>query len=412
MQTHQRSRLGIVFTTVFMDLVGFGIIIPLQALLGRDLGASGWSLALVGSAYPLAQFLFSPFWGQVSDRHGRRPILLMSLAGSTLSYLGFAAAVWTRNLEWLIATRFLQGAFAANISTAQAYIADVTPPEKRAGGMALIGVAFGLGFILGPAIGGFSLKYLGASAPGLIAAAICALNLLVALWRLPESLAPEIRAANRAKAFRRYDPLNLGQLHLALAHPYLGILFVMGFLQITAFGAMEQVFALFYQAHLGLSVEDAAGKTAVSLVYVGLLSVAVQGALVRRLVPRLGERRLLIFGLGLFTLGMLFMPYGPNFTSYFFILLPMAVGRSFVDPTTSSLISRAAGAADQGRTFGTYQGLGSLARIVGPLISLRVFDAHPNLPFHLAAGLCLLVFALALLLWKRTKQISGVDAVD
>lgn len=405
-----QSPLFVIFTTVFMDLVGFGIIIPLQTLFGRELGASGWTLPLIGAAYPLAQFFFSPFWGQVSDRWGRRPILLMSLAGSTLAYLGFAAAIWQGSLFWLIATRFMQGLFAANISAAQAYIADVTTPEKRAGGMALIGAAFGVGFIFGPAIGGYALAHWGPLAPGLIAAGICGLNLGLAWFRLPESLSLKIQMANRSKRFRRYDPLNLDQLRLAAKHPYLWLLLAMTFLQITAFGSMEQVFALFFQAQLNLGLEEAGAKTAMALVYVGLISLVIQGFFIRRWAPRFGERKLLLVGLLLFSSGMLFMPYGGSFGIYFAILFPLGLGRSLIDPSTSTLVSRAASAADQGRAFGTFQGLSSLARVAGPLLGLSAFQKHHALPFKLAAGLCLVVLGLGLYFWKKTESLVGVDS--
>ncbi len=404
------SPLLVIFTTVFMDLVGFGIIIPLQAMFGQELGATGWTLSFLGMAYPLAQFFFSPLWGQVSDRWGRRPILLMSLSGSTLAYLGFAAAIYFRSLEALILTRFLQGLFAANISAAQAYIADVTPPAKRAGGMAMIGAAFGIGFILGPAIGGFSLKYLGPLAPGLIAFGICGANLALAFWRLPESLPLKLQRQARRQSFRRYDPLNVGQLRLAVRHPYLGLLLGMTFLQITAFGSMEQVFALFFKAQLGLGLEDAGAKTAMALVYVGLISAIIQGGLIRRLAPRFGERNLLLLGLSLFTLGMLFMPYGQSFGAYFAILLPLAIGRSFIDPSTSTMVSRAASAAEQGRAFGTFQGLSSLARVFGPLIGLSAFQLQHALPFKLAGGLCVIVLLLGLVFWNKTAGLKGVDS--
>jgi MFS family permease len=405
-----KSPLILIFTTVFMDLVGFGMIIPLQAVFGQKMGASGWILGALGAAYPLAQFFFAPFWGQFSDRHGRRPILLMSLSGSTLAYLGFAAATYFGSLPLLIVTRAFQGAFAANISAAQAYIADVTPPEKRAGGMALIGAAFGIGFILGPVLGGISLKYIGPLAPGLIAAAICGLNLLATYVRLPESLAADIQYENRQMPFRDYDPLNVAHLKKAFAHPYLGLLLCMSFLQVVSFGAMEQVFALFFKAHLNLSAEDAGLKTGYALAYVGFIAAMIQGGLVRRVVPKFGERRLLIFGLALFATALYLMPYGPTYGSYFAILLPLAIGRSFIDPCSSALVSKAVSANEQGRTFGTFQGLSSLARFVGPFSGLWIFEAHHALPFQVAALICTFVFGLSLILFSRTRGMEGVDS--
>ncbi|HSC88485.1 MAG TPA: MFS transporter [Polyangiaceae bacterium] len=385
MTSARRATLGIIFATVFMDLVGFGMIIPLQAIYARSLGASGWVLGLIGAAYPLAQFAFAPLWGRLGDRHGRRPILLMSMTGSTLSYLGFALATYWNNLPLLIATRALQGTFAANVSAAQAYIADVTPVEKRSGGMALIGVAFGLGFVIGPVLGGLSSKFIGPLAPGLLAAAICGTNLLAACFRLPESLSREAQLANRARPFGPYDPLHREALRRAFAHPYLGRLLLMSFLQIVAFGLVEQVFALFFAAHLGLGREDAALRTGYALAYVGVLGALVQGIWVRRHGARYGERKLLLIGLTLFVGSVALIPFGPTYASYFVILVPLALGRSLIDPNVSSLISRAASAEAQGQTFGTFQGLSSLARIVGPFVGLNVFELSPSLPFFTAA---------------------------
>jgi DHA1 family tetracycline resistance protein-like MFS transporter len=394
----------VIFTTVFMDLVGFGMIIPLVNMYGKDLGASGWVLALLGSSYSIAQFFFAPLWGRLSDRYGRRPIILMSLAGSSLAFFGFAGATAMNSLGLLLLTRFFQGAFAANISAAQAYIADVTPPEQRTGGMALIGAAFGIGFVFGPVIGGASMYYLGALAPGIIAGSICGANLLLAWRRLPESLSPEIRAHNRAEAPRPYDPLNLAQLKEAWSHPYLGLLLSMSFLQLVSFGMMEQVFALFFKAHLGLSSKAAALKTGYALAYVGLVAGAIQGGLTRRLAPRFGDRRLLLTGLTLFSATLFFLPFGPSYASYFVLLLPLSIGRSLIDPSTSSLISKSVGANEQGRTFGTFQGLSSLARIVGPFVGLTLFESHLNLPFQVGGALCVVVLGMGLFLLKPGQK--------
>ena len=404
------SPLMIIFTTVFMDLVGFGMIIPLVPLFGEQLGASGLTLGLLGASYSIGQFFFAPIWGQVSDRYGRRPILLMSLGGSTLAYLGFAYATSVMSLPLLFLTRFLAGSFAANISTAQAYIADVTPPDKRAAGMGLIGAAFGIGFVVGPALGGISLKHLGMLAPGLVAAAICGANFLIATVRLPESLSLDIQMQNRTQSLRRYDPLNADQLRKAFSHPYLGLLLSMSFLQVVAFGMMEHVFALFFQMRFNYSIGDAAMKTGYALAFVGVIGAIIQGGFIRRMAPKFGERRLLIAGLALFTVSIFAMPYGPTYGSYFLILLPLSVGRSLIDPSTSALVSKAATANEQGRTFGTFQGLSSLARVVGPFVGLTVFEAHHDLPFQVAGLICVVVFGLSLLLFQRTKHLKGIDS--
>ncbi len=402
-----KASVSIIFTTVAMDLIGFGMIIPLQGLYGKEFGASGFWLGFLGAAYPLAQFIFAPFWGQRSDRMGRRPIILMSLTGSTLSFLGFAIATYYQSFAGIIITRLLQGAFAANISAAQAYIADVTPPAKRAAGMGLIGAAFGIGFLLGPPLGGLSAKYLGIVSPGLIAAGICGLNLWLAWRRLPESLSEKIQKANCKLPPNPYAPLNLARLRSALNHRYLGLLLAMIFLQTIAFGAMEQVFALFLRSGFPqLSMADAAEKTAYLLLYVGLIGAAIQGGLIRKLSPIMGERLLLSIGLLVFGLSIGCIPMGAEwgYASFFAILLPLAIGRSFIDPSASSLVSKAASAQDQGKAFGTFQGLTSLARIIGPYLGLRVFETHPALPFHVAGAICIFVFILSLFLYPRAHK--------
>ena len=166
---------------------------------------------------------------------------------------------------------------------------------------------------------------------------------------------------------------------------------------------MEQVFALFFKFHLDLSVQDAGLKTGYALAYVGLIAAAVQGGLIRKLAPRFGERKLLVTGLGLFSATLFFLPFGPSYASYFLLLLPLAVGRSLIDPSTSALISKAAGADAQGRTFGTFQGLSSLARIVGPFVGLTLFEAHPNLPFLIGGAICVVVLGMSVVLLKRTR---------
>jgi len=401
-----KSPLMVVFTTVFMDLVGFGMIIPLLALYGKDLGASGWTLGLLGASYSLAQFAFAPLWGQISDRYGRRPMLLMSLAGASLSYFGFAGATALHSLAFLFLTRFFQGAFSANISAAQAYIADVTTPERRASGMALVGIAFGIGFIVGPPLGGISMAHFGLLAPGLIAGAICGLNALLAWVRLPESLPLEIQLKNRAQPFRSYDPLNVDQLKRAWSHPVMGLLLAISFLQITSFSMMEQVFSLFFKQRFSFSLEMAGERTGILLCYVGVVAGLIQGGYVRR-AKRFNESRALSTGLALFSATLFFLPFGPSYASYFLLLFPLALGRSLIDPSTSSLVSKASHVDEQGRAFGTFQGLNSLARVLGPLVGLTLFESNPNLPFQLGGLICVVVLGMSLVLAARFKTMDS-----
>ena len=206
----RKPSLLVVFLTVFIDLVGFGIVVPLVPIYSRHYGAGGWLIGTIIASFSATQFVFSPIWGRLSDRHGRRPILLISTAGAALSYVLFAVGSGFENhtlaLWALLVSRVFAGAFAGNITVAQAYIADITPPENRSKRMGLIGMAFGLGFIFGPAISGIALKFFGVTGPGWAAAALCTANFVLAYSILAESLKPgSEHVANRARVSRNGD---------------------------------------------------------------------------------------------------------------------------------------------------------------------------------------------------------------
>jgi multidrug resistance protein len=378
-QKNARSPLFVIFTTVLIDLIGFGMVIPLIGLYGRHYGATGFQLSLLGGIYSLMQFLFAPFWGAISDRVGRRPILLLSLTGSTLSYLIFGLAP---DYHWLLISRAFGGIFAANISTAQAYIADVTTPAERAKGMGLVGAAFGIGFTLGPPLGGISSAHFGLAAPGLIAAAICFSNLVLAWFRLPESLIPELRAKNLGRSLL---PLNFPKLIDAFRHRELGFLLVTFFFVTFAFSTMEQTFSLLFQNKFQLDTGDAGLKTGLVLMMSGVIGALIQGGLIRKLVPRFGERKILLTGLFFNMISMAIFPYSPSYAFYFFLAIPIALGSALVSPTLSALISQNASAREQGSTLGLSQGLGSLARATGPFCGLMTFDIQPALPYLIAS---------------------------
>ena len=371
----------VLFTTVLLDLIGFGMVIPLVGLYGQHFGATGWQLPVLGGIYSLMQFIFAPIWGGLSDRFGRRPILLLSLLGSTTSYVLFAFAP---SAVGLLVARAFGGVFAANISTAQAYIADITEPRDRAKGMGMIGAAFGIGFTLGPPLGGISAAKLGLAAPGLIAAALCGLNLVAALFRLPESLPPEKRRKHRAPRVSRWALLvgdgSKGQRERAF-------LFVLFFLVTFAFSTMEQTFSLLFQHKFGFATGEAGYRTGLVLMVFGLLGALIQGGLIRQLVPRFGERALLLTGLALAAIAMGIFPYGPTYASYFFIGIPLAIGSSLINPTLSSLTSQSAGTQEQGVVLGLSQGLGSLARALGPFVGLYAFAHAPALPYAIACSI-------------------------
>lgn len=383
-----RSPLFVIFTTVFLDLVGFGMIIPLVGVYGRHFGAEGLLLGLLGAIFPIMSFLFSPVWGALSDRYGRRPILLISLVGSTLAYLGFAYAdsFWV-----LFATRLFAGAFAGNISAAQAYIADITSTEDRAKGMGMIGAAFGLGFMLGPPLGGIAAAKISLGAPGVIASVICGLNAIAAYFRLPESLKPENRRKGKSKS---YLPFSRERMQFVAKHPYFWVILIQNFLTIFAFSNMEQTFSLMFQTKFGFETGEAGYRTGLVLMFSSLIGAILQGGLIRKLVPKHGEVRLLSIGLVSQFIGMIGFPFMPTYASYFLIVIPWAIGSGLINPTLSSLASKSATSSEQGQALGLFQSMGSLGRVFGPFCGLTMFTIHHYLPGLIAAACSLVVLSM------------------
>lgn len=372
-----RKPLATLFLIVFTDLVGFGIVIPLLPLYAERYDPSPWVFGLLMASFSAMQFLFAPVLGRLSDRIGRRPVLLVSLAGSVAGYLLFAAA---DSLLLLFASRIVSGIAGANIATAQAVIADLTPVTERARGMGLIGAAFGLGFIAGPAIGGGAV-HLSPAAPGLAAAIFSAIAFLMTVLLLPESLPPERRGER--------GPSRWGLLRLADAwrHRELAPLLTIGFAIVTGFSAFEVTFAQLVHNRFGLNE----GQVAFLFVYVGILAAIVQGALVGRLVRRFGERPLLLTGLTLTATGLLLIGLESRLGTLIAILPLLAIGQGMTMPSLSALVSHAASPEQQGEVLGAFQGVASLARVVGPFGGEMALG-HLGLaaPAHAAATLAIL----------------------
>ena len=390
-----KSSLMVIFTTVLVDLIGFGIVIPLVGLYGRHYGANGWQLSFLGAIFSLLQFVFMPFWGSLSDRVGRRPVILVSLFGSTVSYLIFAFAP---DLTWLLISRAFGGIFAANISAAQAYIADITTPENRAKGMGLIGASFGIGFTLGPPLGGIAAAKLGLAAPGLIAAAICGLNGILAAFRLPESLSEE----NRKKAERRsLAPIQIARLKALRGHKELLYLIMASFFVTFAFSNMEQTLSLLFQTRFGFETGEAGYKVGIVLMAAGVLGAYVQGSLIRKLVARWGEKVVMCWGLGFNFVAMAIFPYAPTYASYFLITIPMTLGSALVNPTLAALTSKEASASEQGSIMGLSQGTSALARAIGPFVGLMAFSYRIDLPYLIAAMISILLLGFFYSHWRH-----------
>jgi DHA1 family tetracycline resistance protein-like MFS transporter len=395
------SPLVIVFITVFIDLLGFGIIIPLLPFYALHFGASAFTVGALAMSFSLMQFLFAPIWGRLSDVIGRRPVILIGLIGSAVSYLTFGLA---ESLVLLFVSRCLAGIAGANIPTAQAFIADSTTPENRAKGMGMIGAAFGLGFIFGPAIGGF-LSQWGYQAPALFAAALSFLNFLAAVFLLPESLPKgrrtQPRRGGRLQAFER-----------ALARPRLPTVLLVFFLIVSAFATFESMFALYSQARFGFDAMTIGYLFAL----VGVVLAVVQGLLVGRVVKRIGEHRLAPTAVAVLSVGLGLVSLAPNVVALAGICAVIAVGMGFQSPSMLSVISQLSDPADQGSAFGVAQSLGSLARIVGPLWGGFVFDRFGHTaPFISAAVLMLIAFTLSLAAFRGyvpagARPLPAVDS--
>lgn len=377
----QKSPLLIIFLVVFIDLVGFGIVIPIMPYYARAFGASATALGWLMTSYSAMQFLFAPLWGRLSDRIGRRPVILVSLAGTitALCMLGLA-----HSLAWLFAARLFAGICGANISTASAYIADITAPEDRAKGMGIIGASFGLGFIFGPAIGGVLSKF-GFATPMFTAAGLAFLNLLFALVRLPEPLASSaIRAENRPKRFDG-DAFR----DSVLGDPRTLAAVIVFFIATFAFTQVEVSFALFMLFKFGYGPEQAGWLLAL----MGLLGAVIQGGLIGKLSRRFSELHLILCGTVLMAIGLTGMSLALHLTGVIAAITVVAIGNGLNNPSLSSLASKGAPHHRRGATMGIYQSAGSLARVLGPLAGGIVFDRlGASTPFMVAAALYGLAF--------------------
>lgn len=385
-----------VLLAVFLDLLGFGLVIPLLTFYAEDHAASPLQVTLLMAIYSLAQLLMAPVWGGLSDRVGRRPVLLISIGASALFLAGFAAST---SLWMLFLFRALHGACAANISTAQAAIADLTPPEKRAMGMGLIGAAFGVGFTLGPWVGG-ELSVFGHAAPIWVAAGLAAFNFVLAFFLLPETLRPGANAGGHAR--RTLDPRRIAA---ALSHPVVGLCILLTFGSTMAFALMESTFTLFARHAHQLDAPTVGRYFGVA----GLVTILIQGGLIGRLVKRFGEAALIPVGLLLLAIGLVALPFAPPPVAMVSVFCLIALGQSISTPSLQSLISRGTDESEQGLVLGANQSMSALARVVGPTIGGLVYEnISRQAPFLVAGGILLLAFFFSFAATRRWQ--SGLAA--
>lgn len=374
----ERAALAVLFAVVFINLVGFGLVVPLLPFFGQSLDAQAWQIALMFSAYSLGQFFAEPFWGRLSDRIGRRPVLLITVAANAVGYLmlAFAPNIWAA-----IAIRLFTGLGAGNISTVQGYVADVTPPDKRAGRMGLIGAAFGLGFIVGPGLGGVlvheELGRLGYQLPIFVAAALAALAAVGVIVFLKES---RVRATAETQPPQRF----LAGLHQAFADPVVSRVLLVTLIYMAGFSGMESTFGLWAEARYGWGARE----VGLAFMAVGVVSVIGQALIAGRLARRFGEARVLAFGCLLFGAGLVGQVLSPSQTLVPVIMAFGALGMALTMPNVSALISRSVEPDRQGAMLGLNMATSSIARIFGPIVAGAIFSGvGHDWPFLIGAML-------------------------
>lgn len=388
-----RQGLLPVFLTVFIDLLGFGIVIPLLPIYARNYGASEVSLGLLFASFSLMQLFFAPLWGRLSDRIGRKPVLVGGLIGTAASYVLFGFA---DSMVMLFVARALAGFFGANVATAQAFVADVTAPEDRARGMGIIGAAFGLGFTFGPLIGG-EMVGVSVGAPGFVAAGLSLVAATVGLLRIHEP------PRHRADASRVFDRATIRH---GLSQPVISTVLLLYFCGILAFSGFESMFILFglerFPATFGLGSSITGATTDQILAAapiagrymfgIGLMAAVIQGGLIRRLVPRFGETRLIVAGPLFLGASFAVIALAPSWPIVIAGCVLMPLGFGLNNPALQGLLSRAVPADHQGAYLGLNQSLGSLARVVGPVLAGLLFHlGNAGLPF--LAGTAILMVA-------------------
>jgi DHA1 family tetracycline resistance protein-like MFS transporter len=396
----KKSPLASILSIVFIDLIGFGMIIPILPLYAQNqrFQATEWQIGLLLASYSFMQFLASPLLGWLSDRYGRKPVLLCSLIGSAAGYLLMANAV---SLTMLFAARILAGVAGASVGTASAYIADITPPENRSKRIGLIGAAFGVGFVLGPAIGGI-LSHFSVVAPFWFAALLSILN-AIAMWiMLPE---PERHVA------RQQRPVNLRETFEQAGSWRLGVVTATYFIGIAGFAIVTVIYAQVSNRRFGLN------QSQISYIFVmmGLIGALIQGGAIGRLATRFGDTNLAAAGFAVMAASMIAMPLAHSIPLFLLFSAGLAMGNSLSQPTISAIASKGASPALQGRVLGVVQSAGSLGRVFGPVLAgilltsdhSRASDRYGNTPFLIGGLIMAGAFFLAMTLRRAISEKPG-----
>jgi DHA1 family tetracycline resistance protein-like MFS transporter len=398
----KKTSLAVLFLTVFIDLIGFGMVIPLLPFYAREYGASGTTVGMVAGIYSIMQFFFAPVWGRISDRIGRRPVILISLMASCSGYFLFA---FSHSLILLFLSRIIAGVGGANIGTAQAYIADKTTPENRAKGMGIIGAAFGLGFIFGPPLSG-ALSWVGTRhgmpgnlLPGLGAGSLSFAALLIAFLVLGESKAPDLRP--RSGIPPQFDKRVWSEM---AAHGLLLSVMTSLFITLLAVAGMETSVTLHARDRFHFALLDLIWFFS----FMGVIVAVIQGGLIGRLAKRFGEKTLVAVGAASFTLGLALVPIVWRVPMLYVVAFFIAVGQGLSYPSLTSLVTKASPASEHGSMLGLASGVGSLARFLGPIWCGFLYDyAQARGAFYGSAVLTAIAFVIALRMRKQPLLVES-----
>ncbi len=403
----RKPSILVIFLSVFIDLIGFGIVLPLLPGFAEDnfrpdFSAKGLIIGAIIGSFSAMQFFFAPMWGKLSDRIGRRPVMLFSNLGAAGSYVLFAIACGLSGpagLWMILVSRIFAGICGANLSVASAYIADISPPEKRSARMGLIGMAFGLGFIFGPAIGAFSVELFGKQGPGWVAASFCAANFILGWFILGESRQP-----GSAKVVPRPK---FGQWGHTLAQPKLGLLVCVFFFATFCFTCFESTFPLLAKHEFSFGEKDLNHRIGYLFTYAGFIAAMVQGV-IGKLVKKFGEPNLIFSSLIIFAAGLASLPFAKTMPEILLVLALLAIGSGLNRPPVFGMISLNSSPDEQGANLGVAQSFGALARMLGPVFASTLFFVRPSLPYLICGGLALLTsfFAWSFLCRNGTKPAT------
>jgi MFS transporter, DHA1 family, tetracycline resistance protein len=384
----------ILFLTLFIDLMGFGLVLPLLPLYAQHYGAKPYQATLLVAVYSLMQFFYTPFWGSISDKYGRRPVILLTLFGTAIAYIGLG---FSNSLDMLFFARSLAGMMGGNISVVMASMADITTPENRSGGIGLLGAGIGLGLIFGPAIGGIlagSRDNPNFHLPCFVATALSVFTFMLAVKFFPESLNPATRIHNKYGRHHQNNQINLQQI---FGGSPIGILVIMSFLAFFPFSSTQSILPLWLKQEFSWE----ARQIAYLFTFIGVISAIIQGFLLRKMTKQLGERKVLLLGVSAFALGLFLLPFSKDL----FLLLPaitlVAGGFSLTQTTINSLTSQYAG-NQQGKILGITNSSAAFARITGPTWAGFSFGNFGySTPFISAASIVIIAMLISLFLLKN-----------